>query len=259
MTTDRHLQLPALAAARPVTPAAHRSHRPVVVVIGPSAVGKSTAVRACAAAGVVRVHPTWTTRPRRRGEVPPDVEHRFVSDVVFDAWAAAGCFAAVAALPGLPHRYGLPVLHPSDHGPVDLVMARAATVGLLRQLGLDVVVVQVEAEVDVAADRLRARGLGETEVAARLGTFDTELRAGRRVADCVVVNDGDVDALVGALAAAVRSAALRRSAPLHGSSPLRRSPSVPRTEGSATPWWSAAQLAGTSTWPLVSPATGWAS
>jgi guanylate kinase len=189
-----------------------RSHhpapsRPVVAVIGPSAVGKSTVVRALQAEGLVRVHPTWTTRPRRRGEVPPDVEHRFVTDAVFDAWERAGYFAAVASLPGLPHRYALPVLTPTGRGAVDVVVARAAAVPMLAGLVPALVVYQIEDDRDRVADRLAARGLSAAEVAARLGSFEPERRAGRRIADRVLVNDDQpadlADELARALAADV--------------------------------------------------------
>lgn len=182
----------------------HSASAAVVAVIGPSAVGKSTVVRALQGAGLVRVHPTWTTRPRRRGELPPDVEHRFVTDAVFDAWERAGYFAAVASLPGLPHRYGLPVLTPSRHGAVDVVVARAAAVPMLARLVPALVVYQIDDDRDRVAARLAARGLSRAEVAARLDSFESERRAGRRIADRVLVNDGQpadlADELAGALA-----------------------------------------------------------
>ena len=82
--------------------------RPVLVVIGPSASGKSSAVRELHRRGVVRVHPTWTTRPRRPDEGDGAPEHRFVTDTIFDDLEAAGFFLGTVCLPGLPYRYALP-------------------------------------------------------------------------------------------------------------------------------------------------------
>ena len=76
--------------------------RPVLVVIGPSASGKSTAVRELHRRGVAHVHPTWTTRPRRPDEGDGTLEHRFVTDAMFDELDAAGFFLGTVVLPGLP-------------------------------------------------------------------------------------------------------------------------------------------------------------
>src|SRR5436305_590449 len=87
-----------------------RSRRPVVVFIGPSGSGKSTVVRELASRGLVTVHPTWTTRPRRADEQQGSLEHRFVSDGEFDELCRRGCFIETVRLFGLPYRYGLPPL-----------------------------------------------------------------------------------------------------------------------------------------------------
>src|SRR5579864_8816035 len=103
-----------------VAPAsAHAPSMPsLVVVIGPSGSGKSTVVRELYRRGVVRAIPTWTTRPRREDERAGSVEHRFISDAVFDALDARGFFDETATMPGLPYRYGLPHL-PLGPGPAN--------------------------------------------------------------------------------------------------------------------------------------------
>src|SRR5436309_1716713 len=50
----------------------------LLVLIGPSACGKSTVARALAEQRLVTLLPTWTTRPRRRDEHGNTAEHRFV-------------------------------------------------------------------------------------------------------------------------------------------------------------------------------------
>src|SRR3954447_16585781 len=105
-----------------------RSGRPVGGFIGPSGSGKSTVVRELAARGLVTVHPTWTTRPRRADERQGSLEHRFVSDDEFDELCRRGFFIETVSLFGLPFRYGLPPLDGDSAGPggpVDAVMLRA--------------------------------------------------------------------------------------------------------------------------------------
>src|SRR3954451_2133494 len=106
-----------------------RSRRPVVVFIGPSGSGKSTVVRELADRGLVTVHPTWTTRPRRQDEQAGSLEHRFVSDAEFDRLCERGFFLETVTLFGLPYRYGLPpVGSPRATGALDAVMLRAPLV-----------------------------------------------------------------------------------------------------------------------------------
>ena len=69
---------------------------PVLVIIGPSGGGKSTVARALAARGLLRVNPTWTTRPRRHDERDGCPEHVVVSDARFDALEPVA-----ASLPGI--------------------------------------------------------------------------------------------------------------------------------------------------------------
>src|SRR4051812_28800945 len=114
-----------------------RSRRPVVVFIGPSGSGKSTVVRELADRGLVTVHPTWTTRPRRADEQQGSLEHRFVSDDEFDELCRRKFFIDTVSLFGLAYRYGLPPLDDGSAGatspalhaaPVDAVMLRAPLV-----------------------------------------------------------------------------------------------------------------------------------
>ncbi|HVF33450.1 MAG TPA: hypothetical protein VM933_10490 [Acidimicrobiales bacterium] len=178
---------------------------PILLVIGPSGSGKSTLVRTLAGAGHLRVHPTWTTRPRRPDEAAGSLEHRFVDDATFDRLQREGRFVDAVALFGLAHRYGLPPLDRPAHaddgcsrtGRLDTVMLRAPLVERFRRVFPDrpAVVVQVEDDPRRLRRRLLERGGTPDELAARLTDNRAEVLLGRRVADHVVVNDGTVDDL----------------------------------------------------------------
>jgi guanylate kinase len=173
--------------------------QPVLVIIGPSGGGKSSAVRLLAAQGVLRVHPTWTTRPRRADERTGSLEHRFVTDARFDELERRRFFLDTVTLFGLAHRYGLPPVVRSNDGAVDTVMLRAPLVERFRAVVPDIVVVQVEDRPDRLRARLEARGTDDLE--ARLADNELELAAGRRIADRVVVNGGSLAELAEAVAA----------------------------------------------------------
>ncbi len=177
--------------------------RPVLVVIGPSASGKSTAVRELHQRGVAHVHPTWTTRPRRPDESDGTLEHRFVTDAVFDELEAAGFFLGTVALPGLPYRYALPQVTVQDDGPMDTVMARAPFIDLFAPYFPDRLVYEIEDTFDRARQRLIERGSAAHEIDARLAGHRAEIEAGRRIASRCFVNEGTLDDLVGAITAAL--------------------------------------------------------
>jgi guanylate kinase len=183
--------------------------RPVLVIIGPSASGKSSVVRELHRRRVITVLPTWTTRPRRAEECGGSLEHRFVSDAVFDDLCARGLFLETAELPGsgLPYRYGLPRLpretQPAS-GPVDALIVRAPFVAGTARLFPGQVVYQIEDTAERAHRRLVLRGCAPAELAARLDDHEGEIEAGRRAADRVIVNQRPLAALVDAVADAVR-------------------------------------------------------
>ena len=179
----------------------HRPSTPILVVIGPSGSGKSTAVRALADRGLVRIHPTWTTRPRRPDERRGSPEHRFVDDASFGRLRDRGFFVDTVELFGLPHRYGLPPVRRGADGRVDTVLLRAPLVERFRVTVRDpIVVVQIETGTDELARRLRARPTTDADAAARLVDNEREAILGRSVADIVVTNDATVDELIERLA-----------------------------------------------------------
>ncbi len=177
----------------------------MLVIIGPSGGGKSTVVRALVREGVLRVHPTYTTRPRRADEAHGSAEHRFVSERQFDHLARRGFFADTVSLFGLPYRYGLPPLRPAADGAIDTVMLRAPLVARFAAAVPAHVVYQIEDRPDRVVARLASRNSGHHDLEARLHDNRREVEAGRRIAHRVFLNDGSLTALAAAVAAAARS------------------------------------------------------
>ena len=183
-------------ASRPLT----------VAIIGPSASGKSSVVRELARRGVVTVHPSWTTRPRRPDEVAGSLEHRFVDDATFDSLAADGFFHETVEMFGLAHRYGIPPFRPTRDATADLVMLRAPLVDHFRQHVTDrarVVVYLVEGDQQQARRWLVARGCQADDLHARVRDNTAEVEVGRRIADRTFRNDDTIELLASRIAAAV--------------------------------------------------------
>lgn len=150
---------------------------------------------------------SWTTRPRRPQE-PPDA-YRFVDGETFDAQAAAGGFLEWAEVFG--HRYATPWPSPPAGRDV-LLEIDVQGAGQVKGRHPDAVVVFVEAPSRQEQEaRLRGRGDPEEVVARRLAGAEDEERAGRALADHVVVND-DLDRAVSLVAGIVAAERARPGA-----------------------------------------------
>lgn len=177
----------------------------ILVVIGPSGVGKSTVFAPLRREGVVRLVPTWTTRKPRHYEDPSDADHVFVDEAAFAAREREGLFLETVKLFGLEARYGLPREALDDDGrSIRVLMLRAMLLQRLPHYFPAHRVYQVEAPRARVEAHLRTRLEHDGDIGSRLAGFDEELQAGRRLAHRVIDNGDTPERVVAQLRAWLR-------------------------------------------------------
>lgn len=183
---------------------AHRSKREdVLIIIGPSGSGKSSAVLELQRRNILTLTPTWTTRPRRPDEHDEVAStHRFVDETAFDEMDAAGGFLEVVQMFDLPYRYGLPIVPPTDNT-VATILLRAPLITLATRHFANFVVYQVEDTLDRALERANHRRTHGERDGSRYEQFENEMRLGRSLAHRVFTNTTTLDALVESLSEAI--------------------------------------------------------
>ena len=168
----------------------------LVVLSGPSGVGKGTIVRRLLEAEDVVLSVSATTRRPRPGEVD-GVHYHFVDATTFDRFIAADDLLEWAEYAG--NRYGTPsgaVQRAVDAGRVVVLEIEAQGAGLVRDRAPQAFQIFVSPP-DLAELERRLRGRGteaEDVVAARLDVARWELEQAPTF-DAVVVND-DLDRAV---------------------------------------------------------------
>jgi guanylate kinase len=175
----------------------------LLVIIGPSGVGKTSALKLLHDQKVVEVTPSWTTRPPRHDETDGTLEHRFVDNATFTAKANEGYFLDAAQLFDLPYRYGLPKLKKPSGSRVATVMLQASLLPLMDKHYTNYTIYQIEDEPQKVAERLRQRQDAGHDMGSRLEDYQKEIAAGRERANRVFTNDGTLEDLAGQIAAAL--------------------------------------------------------
>jgi guanylate kinase len=174
----------------------------VLVFIGPSGVGKSTIVRSLVGTGALELTRTWTDREPRAGE--NEIEHEFVSPVEFDELTRKGFFAhEPITLFGLPYRYAMPwILQPAPNK-IPGVMSRVMALKTLNQLYPNRLIYQIEAPKDLVAERLLARHSHGVPLGSRLRDYESEIKAGRRIAHRIFTNIDSLESLLAKMLTAI--------------------------------------------------------
>jgi guanylate kinase len=199
-------------------------------LFGPGGAGKGTvASRLVEQLPGLRLSRSWTTRAPRPGE-RADV-YVFVDRPTFEAEAEAGGFFEWAEFLG--HLYGTPRPDPQADGDLLLEIDLQGAQQVRRQRPDATLILLAAPSPDAQRRRMERRGDDEAHIAERLRAGAEEERAGREIADAVVVNHevAQATAEVGAIVERRRSAALggaARSAP----PPARHEPAPDRPEGS---------------------------
>lgn len=175
----------------------------LLVIIGPSGTGKTSALKLLHDQGVVEVTPSWTTRPPREDEIGGTLEHRFVDDIVFTGKKDKGYFLDSAQMFGLPYWYGLPRLEKPAGSRVATVMLSSRLLPLMDEHYTNYMIYQIEDEPEKVAQRLQERQAAGHAMGSRLDDYHEEIAAGRKRAQRLFTNDGSLEDLAGRIAEAL--------------------------------------------------------
>lgn len=173
----------------------------IIVVAGPSGVGKGTVVRHLLDRDPgLWLSRSWTTRPRRPSDAPDAYE--FVTRDRFLARVAEGGFLEWAEYDG--QLYGTPLPQPPPGRDVVLeIEVQGARQVQAKHPGA--LVIFLDAPPEVLADRLRGRGEDPELIRRRLDWAVEERRIAQQEGWPVVVND-DLTRTVDEVAALIRAA-----------------------------------------------------
>lgn len=160
----------------------------VILLIGSSAVGKSSLAVKLYEDGIVEPQPTWSTRKPRPGETDTCYDHHFVTEQAFDIQSRKGGFLAEEPL--YEARYGVPFLHKPPDGTDALMVLKPVFIPKFKAYYPNTRVYQIEASPEILPARMRARGQTEDEIATRMGLYEQEVAAARHFADVIFENDG---------------------------------------------------------------------
>lgn len=167
----------------------------ILVVIGPSGSGKSTTLRLLGERQLVKVVPTWTTRPPRPEELQNDMEHKFVSLSEFQEGEKAGLILVAKQMFSLPYWYGLPIIEKPDNGLIPLIILRASLIDLFSKHYSNYLIYQIEDTLPRIRDRLSERKLFGEAIGSRLDDYENEIAIGRKMAKRSFINDGAAKSL----------------------------------------------------------------
>ena len=177
---------------------------PLLIIIGPSGSGKSSAIQELARQNIIDITPSWTTRPPRGNEMDTAIEHLFVSDMKFEQEQNKGNFLEVVELFGLPYRYALPRFSKPKPGHVPLIMLRVNLLSFVPKHYSNYRVYQIRDEYERVEKRLKARAAEGEDQGSRLSDYKKEVELGDKSANRVFINNRGITELVNDIKAAIR-------------------------------------------------------
>lgn len=166
----------------------------VIVLLGGSAVGKSTLAVGLTEAGIVQPTPTWATRTPRPGEESTCYDHHFVTDGEFDRYSREGGFIDEQALYG--GRYGVPLLQKPPADKEALIVLKPLFIPAFIAYYPNARIHQIEAPEELIEGRMLARGQSKEDIAERKRLYPEEVREARRFAHATFTNDGSIQEMV---------------------------------------------------------------
>lgn len=171
----------------------------VITVMGVSGVGKDTIIAEAMKRrpGHYRKFVSTTDREPRPGEVN-GADYHFVDKAIYDLLMQSGLFLESIEFAGT--RYGTLECEVIGHGKT-LIMIVVESVSeamraLLEPKGIRVRSIMLEAPEATVKAHMTARGDAPQQIQARLDADRPRVEAMRKVADAVVVNDGDLETAI---------------------------------------------------------------
>lgn len=164
-------------------------HDPLLVIIGPSGSGKSRLVRMLEEQNLVRLTPSYTTRPARNDT---NIDHVYIDESKFRALNQQGFFIETVSMFGQPYHYGLPKIEWYD-ARVPVVVLRAQLLGLVDKHYSNAIIYHIESSFDISQQRMAQRGQTQEDINTRMNYHALECEQGRKFAHRVIINDGSID------------------------------------------------------------------
>jgi guanylate kinase len=160
----------------------------IFVLIGASAVGKSTIAAQLHDEGVIEITPTWATRKPRPGESESERDRYLVSDKEFDELAAGGRFIDKREF--YSAHYGVPAPVKPEKGREALIVLKPVFMPVFLEHYPNARVYLIDTSPGILPLRMQARGQSSTDIDDRMAQHEVEVADSQRYAHASFNNDG---------------------------------------------------------------------
>jgi len=180
-------------------------NEPMLFLIGPSGVGKSSVLIELHQRGVIELTPSWTTRPARTDEDQNTIEHKFISDKEFLKLENDGFFLETLRLFNLPFRFGLPRVKKPPNNQVSALVLRTYLLPLMEKHYPNGITYAIEDEFTRVEPRLQSRKADGEPLGSRLAEYETEINQGRELAKRAFKNNSTIKTLADKIQKAIKT------------------------------------------------------